>query len=243
MSGTDHAKDEGWAGPQPVFILVEPQMGENIGAAARAMWNFGLEHMSLVNPRDGWPNPRAEAMASGAARVLDNVAVSETTAGALEQMNFVFATTARARDLTKPVMTPQTAMAKAHDLIAQGQKVGVMFGPERAGLSNDDVVQANALISVPVNPAFASLNLAQCVLLTAYEWRRLAGSDKPERMEMAGAAFAQNIEVQKLLERMEAALDDAGFFWPEDKAQSMVLTLRNMTVSYTHLTLPTIYSV
>ncbi len=228
MSGTNHAKDEGWAGPQPVFVLVEPQMGENIGSAARAMWNFGLEHMSLVNPRDGWPNPKAEAMASGAARVLDNVAVTETTGQALQQMNFTFATTARTRDLTKPVMTPEAAMAKAHSLIAQGQKVAVMFGPERAGLANEDVVQANALISVPVNPAFASLNLAQCVLLLAYEWRRLAGTDLGERMDMAGAEFAQTIEVQKLMERLEGALDETGFFWPEDKAESMILTLRNM---------------
>jgi len=167
-------------------------------------------------------------MASGAARVLDNVAVTKTTTDALAQMNYVFATTARTRDLTKPVMTPEAAMEKTHQLIGQGQKVAVMFGPERAGLANEDVVQANALISVPVNPAFASLNLAQCVLLVAYEWRRLVGDEAGERMDMAGAQFAQRIEVEKLLERLESALDERGFFWPEDKADSMILTLRNM---------------
>ncbi|WP_189638659.1 RNA methyltransferase [Paramylibacter ulvae] len=228
MSGTDHAKDTGWGGPQPVFVLVEPQMGENIGGAARAMWNFGLEHMRLVNPRDGWPNPKATAMASGAARVLDKVGVTETTADALSDMNFTFATTARSRDLTKPVMTPERAMEHARALIGQGQKVAVMFGPERSGLANDDIVQANALISVPVNPAFASLNLAQCVLLTAYEWRRQGDATPPEVVELAGTDFAETIEVQKLLERMETALHDVNFFWPEHKAESMILTLRNM---------------
>ncbi|GHA40898.1 tRNA (cytidine/uridine-2'-O-)-methyltransferase TrmJ [Amylibacter ulvae] len=203
-------------------------MGENIGGAARAMWNFGLEHMRLVNPRDGWPNPKATAMASGAARVLDKVGVTETTADALSDMNFTFATTARSRDLTKPVMTPERAMEHARALIGQGQKVAVMFGPERSGLANDDIVQANALISVPVNPAFASLNLAQCVLLTAYEWRRQGDATPPEVVELAGTDFAETIEVQKLLERMETALHDVNFFWPEHKAESMILTLRNM---------------
>lgn len=228
MAGTDHGKDQGWSGPQPVFVLVQPQMGENIGAAARAMWNFGLEHMRLVDPRDGWPNPKAEAMASGAARVLDGVGVHAATADAISDMNYVFATTARNRDLTKPVVTPERAMEQARELIGAGRKVAVLFGPERAGLANEDVVQADALISVPVNPAFASLNLAQCVLLTAYEWRRQGTDVDPEVLEMAGTEFAQRIEVQKLLERLETALDGEGFFWPEHKAESMRLTLRNM---------------
>ncbi|GLQ34406.1 tRNA (cytidine/uridine-2'-O-)-methyltransferase TrmJ [Amylibacter marinus] len=228
MSGTDHAKAADWAGPTPTVILVEPQMGENIGAAARAMWNFGLDRMRIINPRDGWPNPKAQAMASGAGRVMDAVQVHERTETALEDLNFTFATTARSRDLTKLVVTPERAMEMTHSMIAEGQKVGVMFGPERSGLANEDIVQANALISVPVNPAFASLNLAQCVLLLAYEWRRLAGTDAPSFMEMAGTDFASGLEVQKLGERMEEALGARGFFWPEDKAESMILTLRNM---------------
>ncbi len=228
MSGTDHAKNQGWDGPVPAVILVEPQMGENIGAAARAMLNFGLDRMRIVNPRDGWPNPRAQAMSSGAGQVMDAVQVVDTTAQAVADMNYVFATTARTRDLTKEVMTPERAMQHARVLILQGKNVGIMFGPERSGLANEDIAHANALISVPVNPAFASLNLAQCVLLLAYEWRRQTGEVPPQVMEMAGVNFATAIEVQKLGERLEEALDARNFFWPEDKAESMVLTLRNM---------------
>ncbi|MBL4807108.1 MAG: RNA methyltransferase [Rhodobacteraceae bacterium] len=228
MSGTDHAKDEGWTGPVPTFILVRPQMGENIGAAARAMWNFGLDRMRIVAPRDGWPNPKAIAMASGAGRVLDHVQVSETTAGALEDLNYVFATTARNRDLTKTVTTPERAMEHARNLIADGQKVGVMFGAERAGLENEDIVQANALISVPVNPAFASLNLAQCVLLTAYEWRRQVGEVDVETIDRGLIRYASKIEVTKLSERLVQRLDNVGFFWPEPKRESMVENIWNM---------------
>ncbi len=228
MSGTDHARFEGWQGPTPAFILVNPQMGENIGGAARAMWNFGLERMRLVKPRDGWPNQKAIAMASGAGRVLDQVQVVEETTEALADPNYVFATTARNRDLTKTVMTPERAMAHARELIGQGQKVGVMFGPERAGLENDDVVRANALISIPVNPAFASLNLAQSVLLLAYEWRRQGADVAPEVQEMGKTRYAESIEVQKFLEHLEGKLDAVGFFWPDHKRDSMIENLRNM---------------
>ncbi|MEM7438653.1 MAG: RNA methyltransferase [Pseudomonadota bacterium] len=228
MSGTDHDKAQDWGGPQPVFVLVGPQMGENIGAAARAMWNFGLEHMRLVAPRDGWPNPAATAMASGAARVLDQVLVAERLSNALHDLNYVYATTARSRDLTKPVVTPEFAMADARRRIAEGQTVGVLFGPERAGLENEDIAQANAIVSVPVNPGFASLNLAQCVLLTAYEWGR-QGADQPDATtELAGTPWATGAEVDALMETLEARLDASHFFWPEDKAPSMKLTLRNM---------------
>lgn len=228
MSGTDHAKATEWGGPQPAIILVQPQMGENIGAAARAMWNFGLERMRIVNPRDGWPNPKAVTMSSGAARVIDNVQVTETTEDAVSDLNYVFATTARGRDLTKPVVTPERAMEQARAMVAEGQKVGILFGPERSGLENPDIARANAIVSVPVNPAFASLNLAQCVLLLAYEWRRQTGEVTPEVLELAGTKRAAAIEVQKLTEILEARLNTVGFFWPEHKAESMVTTLRNM---------------
>ncbi len=131
-------------------------MGENIGAAARAMWNFGLDHIRIVDPRDGWPNQKAVAMASGAGRLLDEARLFGTTAEALADTTFVMATTARSRDLTKPVFSPEHAMAEAAKRIAAGQKVAVMFGPQRAGLENDDIIRANAIISVPVNPQFAS---------------------------------------------------------------------------------------
>lgn len=228
MSGTDHAKAADWGGPQPVMVLVQPQMGENIGAAARAMWNFGLERMRLVNPRDGWPNQKAVTMSSGAARVIDAVQVMDTTEQAISDLHYVFATTARGRDLTKPVVTPERAMEQARAMVAEGQKVGILFGPERSGLENPDIARANAIISVPVNPAFASLNLAQCVLLLAYEWRRQQGDSAPEVLELAGTKRAESIEIQKLSETLEARLESVGFFWPDHKAESMVTNLRNM---------------
>ncbi|MBT8410149.1 MAG: RNA methyltransferase [Alphaproteobacteria bacterium] len=213
---------------QPDFVLVRPQMGENIGAAARAMWNFGLDRMVIVAPRDGWPNPKAAAMASGAGRLLDDARLVDDTPGAVAEAHFVFATTARSRDLTKPVFTPQEAMAEAAGRIAAGQHVAVLFGPERAGLENDDIARANAIISVPVNPRFTSLNLAQCVLLTAYEWRRTQTDPAPRRLELAGTEPATALEVEKLAEHYEDRLADAGFFFPEAKAAGMKTTLRNM---------------
>ncbi|MDO8884944.1 RNA methyltransferase, partial [Pseudotabrizicola sp.] len=157
---------------EPAFILVRPQMGENIGAAARAMLNFGLTRMRIVAPRDGWPNPRAVAMASGAGRLLDQAGLFPDVAAAIGDCDFVFATTARPRELVKPIVTPERAMEMARAMAAEGRRVGILFGPERAGLENDDVALANAIVTVPVNPDFPSLNLGQCALLLGYEWRR-----------------------------------------------------------------------
>jgi tRNA/rRNA methyltransferase len=214
---------------QPTFILVRPQMGENIGAAARAMLNFGLVHMRMVDPRDGWPNPRAVAMASGAAgRVLDHAGVFAALPEAVADCAYVFATTARGRDLTKPVMTPERAMDHARALSAAGRKVAVLFGPERAGLENEDVARANAIISVPVNPDFPSLNLAQAVLLCAYEWGRQGTAAAPEVLALAGTELASAIEVEKLGDHFEERLAAAGFFFPETKAEGMKLNLRNL---------------
>ena len=220
--------EQDWTGPQPAFVLVRPQMGENIGGAARAMWNFGLDRLRLIAPRDGWPNQKAVAMASGAGRLLDQAGLFDTTAAALTDCDYVFATTARSRGLTKPVVSPERAMEQSRALIAEGKKVAVLFGPERAGLENDDIARANAIISVPVNPDFASLNLAQCVLLTAYEWRRQTTQVVPEAMEMAKTDFASALEVEKLGDHFEDRLDTAGFFFPQTKAEGMKLNLRNM---------------
>ena len=213
---------------QPAFVLVRPQMGENIGAAARGMWNFGLDAMRVVAPRDGWPNERAVAMASGAGRLLDAAMLVDTTPEALADCAYVYATTARPRDLTTPVFTPEAAMADARARIAAGERVAVLFGPERAGLENDDIARANAVITVPVNPDFPSLNLAQCVLLTAYEWRRATAPAEGVSMAWAGTDPATGLEVEKLAEHYEARLDEAGFFFPETKAEGMKLTLRNL---------------
>lgn len=212
----------------PAFILVRPQMGENIGAAARAMLNFGLERMRIVAPRDGWPNSAAVALASGAGRVLDQAGLFGSVQDSIADCDFVFATTARGRELTKPIYTPEAAMEHARGLVAAGKRVGVLFGPERAGLENEDVVLANAIVTVPVNPEFASLNLAQCVLLMGYEWRRQTQPAEAVVMEMARTEMASGIEVQKLGDHFEERLEAAGFFFPEAKVPGMKASLRNM---------------
>jgi tRNA/rRNA methyltransferase len=212
----------------PVFILVRPQMGENIGAAARAMLNFGLTRMRITGPRDGWPNPKAVAMASGAGRLLDNAGLFPDLPAAIADCDFVFATTARSRELVKEVVTPERAMQMARALGAEGKRVGVLFGPERAGLENDDIVRANAIVSVPVNPEFPSLNLAQCVLLLGYEWQRQS-TDLPQSvMELARTEFATREDVDRLADHFEDRLDAAGFFFPETKVEGMKANLRNM---------------
>ena len=227
MSGTDHSTQADWSPEGPVFVLVEPQMGENIGAAARAMWNFGLRRMRLVNPRDGWPNPAAVAMASGAGGLLDEAQLFAATEEAVADCHRVYATTARPREMTKRVLTPEAAMAEARGLAAEGARTAVLFGPERAGLGNADVGLSQAIVSVPVNPAFASLNLAQCVLLTAYEWRRLGGTG-PERLEGEQTALAEAGSVTRLIAHLEAELDEAGFFFPENKRPAMTASLANL---------------
>ncbi|WP_308915050.1 RNA methyltransferase [Jannaschia sp. LMIT008] len=213
--------------PRPAFVLVRPQMGENIGAAARAMLNFGLEHMRVVAPRDGWPNERAVALASGAGRLLDRAMVVAATADAVADATHVYATTARGRDLTKPVMTPEDAMRDAQIRGSQGQRTAILFGPERTGLENDDVARANVIVEVPTNPEFPSLNLAQCVLLMGYEWRRVA-QDASSRMDMAGTDWANAAEMAALADHYEDRLDQAGFFFPEAKAPAMKRNLRNL---------------
>ena len=212
-------------GEAPIMVLVRPQMGENIGAAARAMLNFGLDRMRVVAPRDGWPNPKAVAMASGAGRLLDAAGLFDDLDAALADCTRVYATTARGRELVKPVMTPEAAMAEARALSAAGGRVAVLFGPERAGLENDDIVRANAIITVPVNPAFYSLNLAQCVLLVAYEWMRQTPATPPSQPEPDPAT---QVEVARLGDHLEERLDAAGFFFPPEKSPGMKRNLRNM---------------
>ncbi|WP_392662424.1 RNA methyltransferase [Amaricoccus sp. B4] len=226
---TDANQDTG-EGPRPgpAFILVGPQMGENIGAAARAMWNFGLDRMRIVNPRDGWPNPKAVAMASGAGRLLDEAMIAPTTAEACADLTQIFATTARDRAMTKRVLTPERAMEEARAMISAGERVGILFGPERSGLESADVIRSNAVITVPVNPAFSSLNLAQCVLLMAYEWGRGEVPAEAEEYRLAGTRLAETREIDRFVERLVARLDGAGFFWPDEKRPSMVANLDNL---------------
>ena len=213
---------------QPSIILVKPQMGENIGSAARAMLNFGLENMRVVAARDGWPSQSAVATASGAGRVLDQARHFSSFHDAVGDCHFVFATTARCRDLAKPVYDPKKAMKIAFEKITDGQNVGIIFGPERAGLENTEVVRSNALITVPVNPNFSSINLAQTVLLLSYEWFLAADIYEEHFSNTRKTSVASVLEVEKLSEHYENELEKIGFFFPEEKATSMKSTLRNI---------------
>lgn len=228
MAGTNKAQSAQPLERAPAMILVEPQLGENIGAAARALWNFGLADLRLVAPRDGWPNERAIAMASGADVVLERVKVFADTASAVADCTFVYATTARPRDMTKHVFTPEAACADMRQRMAAGERIGILFGRERTGLETADVNRANAIISVPVNPAFASLNLAQCVLLMAYEWRRAEVPHPAVTYDVDEHGMATQATVDGMLGQLMAELEDSGYFWPDHKRGAMMLALENI---------------
>jgi tRNA/rRNA methyltransferase len=239
MAGTDHrrarpaaAETEGEATarpPQPAVVLVAPQMGENIGTAARAMLNFALGDLRLVRPRDGWPNIKAVAAASGATEVLDSLRVFDRTEDAIADLQRVYATTARPRHLAKPVVTAHEAAREMRAEIAAGRRVGVLFGPERTGLDNDDVVLADAVLTVPLNPGFSSLNLAQAVLLVAYEWFQAADEMPPPRQEPEhGSRPATREELVGLFEHLERELDEVNFFRAANKRASLVGRIRSI---------------
>ncbi len=213
----------------PAMILVEPQLGENIGMAARAMLNNALADLRLVSPVQGWPNDQATKTSSGAEVVLENVRVFHSTAAAIADLSHVYATTARDRDLTKPVLSPRAAAAEMHKIIAQGGRPGVLFGREAWGLDNDDVTLADAVISVPLNPTFSSINLAQAVLLIGYEWYQ-AGDDTPQSgMRLAKKTRPANkAELIGMFEHLERELDACGFLRPPEKRPAMVRNIRNM---------------
>ncbi len=209
---------------RPIIILVNPQMGENIGAAARAMLNCGLARLRLVNPRDGWPSERAEAMSSGALDKMPPVDVYDSLADAVADCHHVYATTARSRDMVKPVMTARDAAADSRAREKTGQQTAFIFGAERAGLSNDDVALAHTIITIPVNPDFWSLNLAQCVLLCAYEWFQAeAPAHRP--YEEAPASMKN---LTALYERLETELQTHGFFRTQELRPNVMRNLQNM---------------
>jgi tRNA/rRNA methyltransferase len=210
----------------PVVVLVRPQLGENVGTSARAMFNFGLRDLRLVRPQCGWPNVKALQAASGATEVLNRLQVCERVEDAVSDLHRLYATTARARDLPKPVVTAAQAAREARVALAGGERVGILFGPERTGLSNDDLIYADAVVSVPINPEFFSLNLAQAVLLLAYEWFQ-AATAVPARQEMepAGRAATKG-ELDQLLEHLIAELDAVNFFRTADRRASMSRALK-----------------
>lgn len=205
----------------PAIVLVEPQLGENIGMAARAMLNSGLTDLRLVRPRDGWPNEKALLAASGATAVIERARVCQTLVEAISDCHVVFATTYRQRELHKRIVTPRQAMGEARQGLAAGTRTAVLFGPERTGLWSDDVAAAHAILTIPMNPAFPSLNLAQAVGIVAYEWFQSGEETPPVRWERGDSQPAKQEEFRALLATLEALLDDAGFFFPPEKRQIM----------------------
>ena len=223
-----HDRKSDKPGLSPVIILVAPQLGENIGTAARAMANFGLDRLRIVAPRDGWPNDKARAAASGADWVIDGARVYATTAEAVADLGHVLATTARPRGMAKPVLGPEQAGPDLARRMAAGQACGILFGGERAGLDNDDVALADAILTYPVNPAFASLNLAQAVLVMAYEWQRASGGGGARGDWEQPADQAPKAEMLGLFEHLETELDRGGFLKPPEKRPVMVRNLRTL---------------
>jgi tRNA/rRNA methyltransferase len=210
----------------PVIILVRPQLGENVGTTARAMLNFGLTDLRLVRPECGWPNAKAVQAASGATEVLNRLRVLDRVQDATRDLQRLYATTARPRDLPKPVVTAVQAAHEARAALQKGEAVGIMFGPERTGLSNDDLIYADAVVSIPVNPEFVSLNLAQAVLLVAYEWFA-SEIDVPDRREIEPAGRpATKGELDQLLEHLIVELDAVNFFRTPDRRASMSRALQ-----------------
>ncbi len=225
---------------QPVIVLVRPQLGENIGKAARAMLNFGLSEMRLVAPRDGWPNPSAGPAAAGADIVLEKAQVFASTAEAVADCSHVYATTVRKRGVTKPVQTPEQA---AQDIPRQLGRSAVLFGPERSGLAMDDVDLARTIITAPINPEFGSLNLAQAVILVAYELSKHADLAMPTQEEILPPA--PQAALDGLIAHLESMLEPNRYFFPEDRAEATRRTLRGVLTKpgWNHLEVRTLRGV
>ncbi|HUI20685.1 MAG TPA: RNA methyltransferase [Methylocella sp.] len=230
-AGTDRTKPSLSGGP--AIILVRPQLAVNIGMCARAMANFGLTELRLVSPREGWPRSGAYrkgayAAAAGAVHLLETARLFETVEAAILDLNFVWATTARERGQHKRILTPAEAMPECAGRITSGERHGVLFGPERTGLANDEIALADAIITFPVNPAYASLNLAQAVLLTGYEWMRAVTDARPPFSTTQRSPAAPREMTLSFFEYLETELERAGFFRPQSKQTVMRRNLRNM---------------
>jgi tRNA/rRNA methyltransferase len=220
------SKGRATANAAPVIILVRPQLGENIGMAARAMLNCGVSALRLVKPRDGWPNPKAQRAASGADVVLEKAKLFESVADAVADLERVVATSARNRELSQRLLTARSAAGEMRDWIGKGENVGILFGPERTGLENDDMVHADTVLSIPLNPQFSSLNVAQAVLLVAYEWAAAGESTPAERMSDHATRPATKDELVNLFAHLERALDESGFLRNKAMRPAMVNNLR-----------------
>jgi tRNA/rRNA methyltransferase len=228
MPGAGTDKTRNWiADPAPIVVLVEPQLGENIGSAARAMANFGLSKLRLVKPRQGWPIEKAHVMAAGADRVLEAATLYESAADAVADCSLVFAATARAHDQAKPVVGPQEAAGLILPAVSAGENVAMLFGRERYGLEGHEVGLADRVVTFPVNPAFASLNLSQAVLVMAYEWFKLAGPGLPFAMPRK-SPIATKQQLLAFFDNLERELDKVEFFRPPEKREGMLVNLHNI---------------
>lgn len=209
--------------PPPAIVLVRPQLGENIGKAARAMLNFGLTDLRLVAPRDGWPNPDAGPAASGADNVLAEAKVYQTLADAVADCAHIYATTVRRRGVTKPVLTPEAAAKEIH---AEAGQCALVFGAERSGLESDDVALAHSIVTIPINPEFGSINLAQAVIINAYEWSKHVGLAQPTVVDLDPPA--PHGEMEDLIGHFVADLESSGYFFPADRKKVTLRALRTM---------------
>jgi TrmH family RNA methyltransferase len=228
MTGKDGGADLQPIGRSPVVILVRPQLADNIGAAARAMANGGLFHLRLVAPRDGWPQPSAWRNASGAQRLLERATVHENVADAVADLHHVFATCPRPRHIVKPVYSARGAAIELREICTRDLRCGLLFGPERAGLDNDDMAQADGLIRYPVNPAFNSLNLAQAVMIMAYEWWQTADDTPPRALMTNESPVAVKASLENFLAHLTDQLDASGFLRNQAKRPGMVRNLRHL---------------
>lgn len=238
MAGTDKSRNQ-VKGPAPAVVLVNPQLGENIGTAARAMANFGLHELRIVSPRDGWPNEKALASASGADWIIEGATVFDDLAMALKDTQYVYATTARPRGMIKEVITPEQAGRDMCERIGRGERLAILFGRERWGLNNDEISLADVIVTAPVNPAFASINIAQAVLLMSYEWFKdqaaTLGQQTPELPALEGPGLqtpdtrpATKEELYGFFDHLERELDAAGFFKTAGKKPGMMRNIRNL---------------
>jgi TrmH family RNA methyltransferase len=227
MTGRDGGADLRPIGNSPVVILVRPQLADNVGACARAMANGGLFHLRLVAPRDGWPQEKAWRTASGADRILDAATVHDTAADAIADLHHVFATCPRPRHIVKPVLTARGAAAELREIASRGLRAGLLFGPERAGLDNDDMAEADALVRYPLNPAFMSLNLAQAVMVMAYEWWSAGDATPPRTLMTNETQVATKDRLDNFLAHLVDQLDACGFLRNLPKRPGMVRNIRH----------------
>ncbi len=228
MTGRDGGADLAPIGNSPVVVLVRPQLAENIGACARAMANGGLFHLRLVAPRDGWPQEKAWRTSSGADRILDAASVHPDVADAVADLHHVLATCPRPRHIIKPILTARGAAAELRAICARGLRAGILFGPERAGLDNDDMAEADALVRYPLNSGFLSLNLAQAVMVMAYEWWVAADDTAPRALMSHETRVATKAELENFLSHLTEQLDACGFLRNLPKRPGMVRNIRHL---------------